>query len=161
MNLEITYRREKREYEIMEKDKDAEINHLLRLKDVRESGLEAELKGTISSLQEELRTKEKRYVLLLEQFENYQKERVREEKEQEIKLVNEILNKSSEEPNKFMQETMNNILLRISELETRPTLSVGEEKKEGEQSKVEPINHVSVHTEIIDRSDKVEHLQSV
>ena len=39
MNLQIESRREKREYEIMEKDKNAEINLLHKLRDIKESSL--------------------------------------------------------------------------------------------------------------------------
>jgi cellulose biosynthesis protein BcsQ len=73
---------------------------MLKLKDVKESSLERELKNKISDLQEEIKVKDERYTILLEKFETYQKqekERLREEKEKEneIKTVNEIMSKSS------------------------------------------------------------------
>lgn len=44
-----------------------------------------------------------RYVLLLQQLENFQRDRVKQEKEQEAQLVHEIINKNSTDaPNKVL-----------------------------------------------------------
>jgi len=47
------------------------------LKDGRESTSEKELKNAIASLQEDVKTKDKRYALLLEQWQTFQKERAK------------------------------------------------------------------------------------
>ena len=59
----------------MEKDKNAHIQQLLRSKDLKESSSDRQLKEINAQLEEDLRTKEKRYVLLLQQIENMQKEK--------------------------------------------------------------------------------------
>ena len=59
----------------MEKDKNAHIQQLLRSKDLKESSSDRQLKEINAQLEEDLRTKEKRYVLLLQQIENVQKEK--------------------------------------------------------------------------------------
>lgn len=78
MNLEIEFRRERKEFEIMEKDKNAEINMLLKERDIRASAADKELRSLTVNLQEELKLKEKRYTLLLQQMEKLQKEKLSE-----------------------------------------------------------------------------------
>lgn len=106
----------------MEKDKNAEINMLLKERDLKESYAEKELRNLTTSLQEELKLKDKRYNLLLQQLESIKNDKQKEEKEQEVKLVNEILSKNNPDgSNKVLQDTITNILTRLNELETKPT----------------------------------------
>lgn len=51
MNLEIQLRRERREHEIMEKDKNAEINMLMKDRDIKASAAERQLRSLTSNLQ--------------------------------------------------------------------------------------------------------------
>jgi hypothetical protein len=125
LNLELEARRERREFEIMEKDKNSEINRLLKRKDVKEGAIETEMKHTLATLQEELKTSQKRYTLLLEQFQKYQLENQKEDKEKEVKIINELLTKNvvvGEPQNKVLQDTITNILNRINDLEKKPII---------------------------------------
>jgi hypothetical protein len=46
----------------------------MKLKDVRESTGERELRNSLAGLQEEVKVKEERYRILLEKFDGYQRE---------------------------------------------------------------------------------------
>ena len=122
MNLDIEFKRARREHEIFEKDKTSEINRLLRLKDLKESNLQRELKNLVSSLQEEVKVKEERYKILLEKFDSYQKE----QRDNEAKVVTEILTKSqaNDPQNRALQETISNILNRLNDLEKKPMVQI-------------------------------------
>ena len=65
----------------MEKDKNAQIEQLLRNKESRETSTEKKLRELNSQLEEEIKIKEKRYMLLLQQIESVR----REKKEEEVK----------------------------------------------------------------------------
>jgi len=64
----------------MEKDKNAEINRLLKLKDIHDESSDKQLRNALAALHDEVKLKDKRYALLLDQFQTFQKERIREEK---------------------------------------------------------------------------------
>lgn len=49
----------------MEKDKNAEINRLLKLKDIHEDSADKQLRNSLAALQDEVKLKDKRYALLL------------------------------------------------------------------------------------------------
>ena len=59
--------------EINEKDKKNEINRLQKLLESREPDRAKENSFIIKRLEEELRTKDKRYDILLSEFENYKR----------------------------------------------------------------------------------------
>lgn len=82
----------------MEKDKNAEINRLLKLKDIHQDSADKNLKNSLAALHDEVKLKDKRYGLLLEQFQTFQKERIKEEKEQEVRIVTELLTKNPVDP---------------------------------------------------------------
>lgn len=52
----------------------------------------------MAALHDEVKLKDKRYGLLLEQFQTFQKERIKEEKEQEVRIVTELLTKNPVDP---------------------------------------------------------------
>ena len=117
----------------MEKDKNAEIQQLRRLKDIQESIHEKELQQSNSDMRSEIKVKEERYVLLLKQIESLQNGKDSEElrrdhrdqeinsKDEEIRLITELLGKNnSDSSNNVLQETVTGILQRLSELETKP-----------------------------------------
>jgi len=52
----------------------------------------------LAALHDEVKLKDKRYGLLLEQFQTFQKERIKEEKEQEVRIVTELLTKNPVDP---------------------------------------------------------------
>jgi hypothetical protein len=129
LSLEIDLRRERREHEISEKDKVAEINRLLKLKDVRENASERELKNAMAGLQEEVKVKDERYRILLEKFDGYQreqKERQEREKENEARVVSELLSKSTapDPQSRLLQETIAGILTRLTDLEKKPIVEI-------------------------------------
>jgi preprotein translocase subunit SecD len=112
----------------MEKDKNAEIRQLQKQKEIRETANEKDLKQINANLEEELKTKEKRYVLLLQQLESLHREKTVESKEHEVKLVTELLSKNSEDTSsKALQDTLNNIMNRLNDLENKPPQSLATE----------------------------------
>ena len=55
-------------------------------------------------------------------MDSIKQEKQKEEKEQEVKLVQEILNKNgADAPSKALQDTIGNILNRLNELEMKPS----------------------------------------
>ena len=83
----------------MEKDKNAQIEQLLRNKESRETSTEKKLREMNSQLEDEIKIKEKRYMLLLQQIESVRREKkeeeVKEQEAKEAKVVSELLSKSS------------------------------------------------------------------
>ena len=121
MNLEIELKRERREHEIADKDRQAEIRALKRMVELKEGSTEKELRATVHSLEEELRVKEDRYSWLLHKLEVQQKSQSKVDQETEIRVVNEILSRSQSEPNTQFQDTMANLMQRLNQFESRPS----------------------------------------
>lgn len=62
------------EFEILKKDKEMEVNRLLRMVDHEKAVSEMNTKRQIKRLEEEIELKDKRYKLLLEEYEKLKKD---------------------------------------------------------------------------------------
>lgn len=66
--MEIQYKSVKMEMEMMEKDKNAEIARLTRRHEGKETGPDKELPMLVRKLEEEIREKEKRILVISHEF---------------------------------------------------------------------------------------------
>ena len=120
MNLQIELKRERREYEIAEKDRLAEIKSLQRMAELKESNAQKHFRAAIHSLQEQLRVKQDRYSWALNQLQVYHKSQGKVDEEAEIKMMSNFMSQTQPDPSTYFQDTIAALMLRLKELEHKP-----------------------------------------
>ena len=122
INLEIELKKVKKENEIAEKDRQAEIKTLRLMLERKEAAIEKELTTTIHNLQDQLKVREERYQILIQKLDSQQKEQQNHlDKEAEMKILQELMTRSHVEPyNQTFQDKITSALEKLSEIEARP-----------------------------------------